>query len=67
MTVMEPEFTDLATRIATAIKFKKLREERPQSEVEGIVMDCVPSNEEVIAVKHTMRLIVQAGYNINRS
>jgi len=63
MIVHEPEFTRLAERVATAIKYDQLRH---TMDGEALALNVTPTTEETQRVKRVLRLVEQAGYEIHK-
>lgn len=66
MKVYEPEFTELAKRLATAIKIERLRAMPGMDDV-AVALNCQPTHEEHLEMKHVLRLIEHAGYEIHKA
>lgn len=66
MKITEPEVTQLALRIATAVKAEHLRR-LPGMDAVAVALNSKPTDEEHMRVKSLLRLIEQAGYEIHKA
>lgn len=64
--VMEPEFTELALRVATALKIEYLKK-LPGMDDAAVALNCSPTHEEHMRVKKTLALVETAGYIIAKA